>query len=120
MKLFDAVPREQYEELKAQLAQANARYDMLFAAYEKLRPTHAPASPMRLVPPKEEPGLATLHAAEAAVSNPRVAVIADNLIKQDPTLRREVALREAKRLDDIARGRAVAPSAATPPEPPSR
>ena len=118
MGLFaESVPREMYEDVKAQLAASEARYTALFAAYEKLRPTHSPASPIRMNAPTEEPGLATLHAAEAAVRDPRIAGIADNLIAQSPGLDRRIALREAKRLDDIARGRAVAPSVPSPNSP---
>lgn len=94
-----------------------AEYDRLFLAYEKLRPTHSPVAPMRITPPPGEPGMATLHAVEAAVDDPKVARIADSLIAQKPGLARDAALREAKRLNDIARGRAVVESQ-PPAEPP--
>jgi len=94
-----------------------AEYDKLFAAYEKLRPTHSPIAPMRVSLPSGEPGMATLHAIEAAVDDPKVAKIADSLIAAKPGLDRSAALREAKRLHDIARGRAVMESA-PPAEPP--
>lgn len=114
MGLFtDTVPRDLYDALQA-------RYDDLLAKYHSLRPTHSPVAPLRVTAPKEEPGLATLHAAEAAINNPHIARIADNIMREQPSLSRQGALLEAKRLDDIRRGRAVAPSAASPPEPPSR
>ena len=114
------ITREQYDELKADRDQWRQRYDTLFAAYEKLRPTHSPIAPLRVTPPQEEPGARALHATEAAMNNPKIAAIADNLQREKPELSRLGAMVEAKRLDDIARGRAVAPSAASVNTPPVR
>lgn len=97
-----------------------AEYAALLEKYHALRPTHSASSPIRVTAPKEEPGLATLHAAEAAVNNPRLALIADNLMRQKPELTRAQALTEAYRLDSFARGRATIPPVAPPGEPPSR
>jgi hypothetical protein len=115
-----AITREQYDEIKADRDQWRDRYDTLFAAYEKLRPTHSPAGPLRVTPGREEPGMASLKATEAAMNNPKIAAIADNLQREKPELSRLGAMIEAKRLDDIARGRAVAPSAASVNMPPAR
>lgn len=111
--LTPTVPRDLYDALQA-------RYDDLLNKYHALRPTHAPTAPLRVSSPQEEPGARALHAIEHAVTNPRLAQIADTLMQTKPELSRVAALVEAKRLDDIARGKAVAPSVAPPSEPPSR
>ena len=111
--LTPTVPRDIYDALQA-------RYDDLLNKYHALRPTHSPVAPIRVSAPKEEPGLATLHATEAAIRNPAIARLADKLRQDKPELGHAEALREAKRLDDIARGRAVAPPVSQPYVPPSR
>ena len=114
MGLFtDSVPRDLYDALQT-------RYDDLLNKYHALRPSHAPVAPMRVTAAPEEPGARALHAAEAAINDPRLAAMADNLMQQSPGLSPVRAMIEAKRLDDMVRGRTVAPSLPTGSEPPSR
>lgn len=100
MGLFtETVPRDLYDALQQ-------RYDALLEKYHALRPTHAPVSPMRVIGPRPDAGEATVQAIEAAVTSPRVRAIAEKLMREDG-VPEAAALREAKRLDDIARGRAA-------------
>ena len=115
MGLFaDTVPRDLYDALQA-------RYDDLLAKYHSLRPTHAPVAPMRQTAPKPEPGVDALHAIERSVTDPRVALVATKLMHDRPSLTKREAMIEAKRLDDIARGRTLpAPAVSGVSVPPVR
>lgn len=111
MAIFDTVPRGQYEQAIARAERAEKLYDDLLDKYHKLRPTHNPVQPLRITPPKPDSGEAALMGAEAAITDPRVAGIADNLRRERPELSEAAVMREAKRLNDIARGKVAAPSA---------
>lgn len=109
----ETVPKWMYDALQS-------RYDDLLAKYHSLRPTHSPVAPMRVTAPREEPGMATLHAIEATINDPRIARMADTLMQQKPGLSREQAITEATRLHAIGTGKATAPPASGVPGPPVR
>lgn len=115
----ETVPREQYEDLKAQLRAGEERYRDLMEKYHALRPTHAPVKPITATLPKPDSGEQALHAVELAVRDPNVARVAQKFVEEQG-MNDADAFREAKRLADIARGRLLPPNLATPPEPPSR
>jgi len=87
-------------------------YDRLFKAYEALRPTHGPVSPMRQTAPRPDSGTAALMGAELAVERPEVAQMADKFVTEG--MSETQALREARRLYAIAKGKAVPTSAGEP------
>jgi hypothetical protein len=111
--LTPSVPRDLYDALQA-------RYDDLLNKYHALRPTHSTVAPLRVSAPQEEPGAKALHAVERTVTDPRVRAIAAKLLAENPQLTHLAAMKEATRLDDIMRGRGMAPPIVPPTEPPSR
>lgn len=100
MAIFEeTVPKWVYD-------QKCAEYADLLAKYHALRPTHAPVTPMKLVPPTGSDESAVQRMG-AALADERLHGIAAKLLQERPDLSMAAALSEAKRLDDIARGKAV-------------
>lgn len=110
MPLFnDTVPREQYEDMRAQRDAWQQRYDTLFERYHSLRPLQSPVNPMKAIPPKPDSATETLDAMEQATRDPRIEAAVKKLREERPGLDPAAALREAKKMLDIATGKMDAP-----------
>ena len=111
MALFtDSVSREQYEDMKQQRDAWITRHDILFAEYAKLRPMQSPVNPMKAIHPKPDSATETLDALDQAVKDPRIEAAVKKLMEEKPGLSPAVALREAKKMLDIATGKMDAPT----------
>lgn len=111
MALFtDSVPREQYEDMRAQRDGWQQRYDTLFAEYAKLRPMQSPVNPMKIVPPKLDTATETLEALEQSTTDPRIMTAVTKLLEEKPDMGATAAFREARKMLEIATGRRDAPS----------
>jgi hypothetical protein len=108
----ESVPRDLYD-------RKCAEYDALLDKYHALRMAGAePVTKIRTTLQPPDGAAQTLKAAEMAASDPNVRRVAEKFMAQG--MAEPVALREAKRLADIARGRVLPPNLATPPEPEPR
>lgn len=110
MALFnDSVSREQYEDMRAQRAAWQQRYDTLLDKYHSLRAFQSPVNPMKAIPPRPDSATETLDAMEQSTRDPRIEAAVKTLLAEKPELNPAAALREAKRMLDIATGKADAP-----------
>lgn len=111
MPLFnDSVSREQYEDMKQQRDAWQVRYDTLFSEYSKLRPLQSPVNPMKAIQPKMDSATETLDAMEQSVKDPRITAAVEKLLAERPGMGTAAALREAKKMLDIATGKMDAPT----------
>lgn len=111
MALFnDTVSREQYEDMKHQRDAWQVRYDTLFSEYSKLRPLQSPVNAMKAIQPKMDSAMETLDAMEQSVIDPRILTAVEKLRAEKPGLSPQAALREAKKMLDIATGKMDAPT----------
>lgn len=111
MALFtDSVPREMFEDMRAQRDSWQQRYDTLFERYHSLRPLQSPVNPMKAIPPKLDTATETLAAMEQSTRDPRIEAAVKKLMDEHPNLTASAALREAKKMLDIATGKADAPT----------
>lgn len=111
MALFnDSVPREQYEDMRAQRDAWQQRYDTLFERYHSLRPLQSPVNPMKAIPPKPDSATQTLEAMAQAAHDPRIEAAVTKLMADHPGLSPAAALREATKLLAVATGKLDAPT----------
>lgn len=107
MAVFEpTVPRWIYEQ-KCQ------EYNDLLEKYHALRPLQSIVNPMKVVPPKLDSATQAIEAGEQAMRDPRLAAAVVRLMEQKPGLSEGDALREAKKLLEVATGRADAPTPVT-------
>lgn len=97
MAIFkETVPKEVYDELRAD-------YRDLLAKYHSLRATHQPVQPLKIRGPQPDSAQHTMQVGERAVRDPRLAAGVLALVEQG--LSEKDALVEAARLLDIAKGK---------------
>lgn len=115
MGLFtETVPRDLHDALQK-------RYDDLLEKYHALRLVgNAPVKPMTLHLPKTDTGTEAVRAAEVALVSPRARSVAENLLRDNPTLSEADALREALRLERIITGKELPIAAGELHMPPAR
>lgn len=106
MALFgesDTIPRWIYD-------QKCKDYDDLLNKYHQLRPLQSASNPIKIIPPKPDSAVQTLDAMEQSVRDPRIEAAVKKLMEDHPNLTASSALREAKKLLDVATGKADAPA----------